>query len=216
MRRHVSAPRPLRDLNALPAPRLLADSRSSATSRSKASGRSTTSRRRAAGSAARSAPIPRCTRAAGPGSRRSASPTRSTTCIASTAMDELAFQDETFFTHPPRVDALADEFLQRATSTIDVDGDAARRSGVPAGRGAVREGGARGTAPRDGRRRVGLAGDARPASRRTCSSIRCCATADDVRAPRRRRHLQLHRRVPGRVGRRASRPRWRSPSSCAA
>jgi anaerobic magnesium-protoporphyrin IX monomethyl ester cyclase len=32
-------------------------------------------------------------------------------------MQELAFQDETFFTHPARVDRLADEFLRRAIRT---------------------------------------------------------------------------------------------------
>ena len=59
-------------------------------------------------------------------------------------VEDVAFQDETFFTHAQRVDALADEFLKRDLA-IDVDGDAARRSGVPPGRGSVREGGALGT-----------------------------------------------------------------------
>ena len=41
-------------------------------------------------------------------------------------MEDLAFQDETFFTHSPRIDALAEEFLQRAlkiswTATLRAD-----------------------------------------------------------------------------------------------
>lgn len=47
-------------------------------------------------------------------------------------MDELAFQDETFFTYPPRVDALADELLRRElriTWTATLRADQACRMG---------------------------------------------------------------------------------------
>jgi radical SAM superfamily enzyme YgiQ (UPF0313 family) len=47
-------------------------------------------------------------------------------------MDELAFQDETFFTYPPRVDALADELLRRqlrVTWTATLRADQACRMG---------------------------------------------------------------------------------------
>ena len=58
-------------------------------------------------------------------------------------MDELAFQDETFFTHAPRIDALADEFLRRdlpITWTATLRADQACRMGETLFAKAVRSG----------------------------------------------------------------------------
>ena len=75
-------------------------------------------------------------------------------------MRELAFQDETFFTHPARTDALADAFLQRQLGvewTATLRADQACRMGDALFAKAVRAG----PDTRDGRRRGGIAGDAR-------------------------------------------------------
>lgn len=58
-------------------------------------------------------------------------------------MDDLAFQDETFFTHAPRVDALAEQFLQRQlpiTWTATLRADQACRLGDELFAKAVRSG----------------------------------------------------------------------------
>ena len=67
-------------------------------------------------------------------------------------MDELAFQDETFFTHAARVDALAEQFLRRGLPidwTATLRADQACRMGDALFAKAVRVG----PAARDGRRR---------------------------------------------------------------
>ena len=114
-------------------------------------------------------------------------------------MEELAFQDETFFTHA-RTSRSPRRRVSRTWPSRGMDRDAARRSGVPHGRGALCQGRAIRTAPRDGRRRSRVAGDARSAGqgrqRRTGHHDRGA-----LRAPRRRRHLQLHRRFSGRIRR---------------
>ena len=56
----------------------------------------------------------------------------SNTCIGAIGMDDLAFQDETFFTQAPRVDALAEQFLRRnlpITWTATLRADQACRLG---------------------------------------------------------------------------------------
>lgn len=59
------------------------------------------------------------------------------------AMEELAFQDETFFTHPARIDRLADKFLQRGVRldwTATLRADQACRMGEALFAKAVRSG----------------------------------------------------------------------------
>ena len=58
-------------------------------------------------------------------------------------MEELAFQDETFFTHPARVDAMAGQFLSRGLSfawTATLRADQACRMGEPLLAKAIRSG----------------------------------------------------------------------------
>ncbi len=133
---------------------------SSATSSSRASGKSTTSRHKAAASAARFAPIPLSMRAAGAACQRSALPTRQSELQRRYGMRELAFQDETFFTHrrgPTRWRTRSCNAQLGVEWTATLRADQACRMGDAL----FGEGGASGPDTRDGRRRGGIAGDAR-------------------------------------------------------
>ena len=130
----------------------------------------------------------------------SASPTRSRSCIERYGVEELAFQDETFFTHPPRVDALADEFLQRRPRR-----SRGPRRCAPIRRAAwARRSSRRRCAPGLRRVMVGVESGSQETLDRLQKDMQLeqvRVDRRDVRAPRRRRHLQLHRRFPGRVRR---------------
>ena len=143
----------------------------------------------------------------------SAWPRRSRPAPASYGIDEVAFQDETFFTHPPRVDALADEFLRRGTAitwTATLRADQACRLGEEL----FAKCGPRRPAARDDRRRVGLAGDARSAeegheARAGDDTAEMCAR-HDVGAI-----FNFIVGFPGETDDQHAR-RWRWPSGCAA
>ena len=112
-------------------------------------------------------------------------------------MDDLAFQDETFFTHAPRVDALAEQFLSRnlpITWTATLRADQACRLGDDLFAKTVRS----------GLRRVmvGVESGSQEMLDRLQKDMKLEQVRDDrrdVHAPRRRRHLQLHRRLPRRI-----------------
>ena len=157
-----SAP-PLRGSQRVSGARLLADPGRALFRSESARGRSTTSRRRAAAFAAPSAPIRRCSAEAGP-----AFPER----IAEEVAPSSAIR------HAPTWRFRTKPFSRSracgcACGTVPARGlrftwtaTLASRSGLPARRGAVCEGGPLGIAPRHGRRRIRLAGDARSAEER--------------------------------------------------
>ena len=112
-------------------------------------------------------------------------------------MADLAFQDETFFTHAPRVDALAEQFLRRdlpITWTATLRADQACRLGDDLFAKTVRS----------GLRRVmvGVESGSQEMLDRLQKDMKLDQVREDrgdVHPPRRRRHLQFHCRVPWRV-----------------
>ena len=112
-------------------------------------------------------------------------------------MEDLAFQDETFFTHAPRVDALAEQFLRRnlpITWTATLRADQACRLGDDLF----------GKAVRSGLRRVmvGVESGSQQMLDRLQKDMKLEQVHQDrgdVHPPRRRRHLQFHYRVPWRA-----------------
>ena len=134
---------------------------SSAITSSRASVSSTTSPPRAAPSAAPSAPIHSSTTASGSGWRRSAWASEIDELWQRYRFDDLSFQDETYFTYAPRVEAVADELLRREISD-HLGGDDAGRPGSAAVRGGDGQVPALRATAGDRRRRVRLAGDDGP------------------------------------------------------